>query len=234
MDMEQGAVLAEPSNKVWYLTNNRLFEAASTDRVADTEHLFTMRLLPRKAEVFDQGDTARIVYLVKTGRVRIVRITPDGKEITVAVLGPGDIFGEETLFGDAPRTSLAICIEETLICQARADDLMGLMTRDPVVAINVAKILSGRLDGASATIEDLAYARIPDRIMHLFARLAAEYGIPHDRGTALDVRLTHADIASLVGSTRETVSLEIGNLARDGRVCFDGRTIVLPRTEYPQ
>jgi CRP/FNR family transcriptional regulator len=225
--------LAEPGNKVWYLTNNRLFADATENRVADAEHLFTMRLLPRKSEVFDQGDTARIVYLVKTGCVRIVRITPDGKEITVAMLGPGDIFGEETLFDGEPRTSLAICLEETLICQARADDLMSLMTRDPVVAINVAKILSERLDGASAVIEDLAYARIPDRIMHLFTRLANDYGVPHADGTALDVRLTHADIASLVGSTRETVSLEIGNLTRDGRLRFDGRTIVIPRSEYP-
>jgi CRP/FNR family transcriptional regulator len=232
--MEQRVTVDESTNKVWYLKNNRLFADAAENRVADVAHIFRMRLLPRKTEIFERNDASRTIYLVKTGRVRIVRITPDGKEITVAVLGPGDIFGEETLFDGTPRTSHAVCMDETLICQAKADDLLALMTHDPGLAINVAKILSERLDGASATIEDLAYARIPDRIMHVFARLAADYGVPHAEGTALDVRLTHADIASLVGSTRETVSLEIGNLTRDGRLRFDGRTIVLPRTEYPQ
>jgi CRP/FNR family transcriptional regulator len=231
--MEQRVTVDESTNKVWYLKNNRLFADASEHRVADVEHIFRMRLLPRKTEIFERNDAPRTIYLVKTGRVRIVRLTPDGKEITVAVLGPGDIFGEEALFDATPRTSHAVCMDETLICQAKAEDLLGLMARDATLAMNVAKILSERLDGASATIEDLAYARIPDRIMHVFARLAADYGIPHAEGTALDVRLTHADIASLVGSTRETVSLEIGNLTRDGRLRFDGRTIVLPRTEYP-
>ncbi|HMD02350.1 MAG TPA: Crp/Fnr family transcriptional regulator, partial [Candidatus Baltobacteraceae bacterium] len=173
----------------------------------------------------------RLVYLVKRGKVRIARLTPDGKEVTVAVLGAGDIFGEETLFEQELRTTVAVCMEESLLCTAKADDLFALLSRDPQLALNVAKILSERLDEAASTMEDLAYARVADRIMHLFGRLLGEHGRETADGFVLDVRLTHADIASLIGSTRETVSLELSNLSKAGRLKLDGRVITIPKSE---
>jgi CRP/FNR family transcriptional regulator len=212
-------------NKVWYLRQNRLFESANDSTVDASQHLFETCLYPRKAYVFDQGDPSRLVYLVKRGKVRLTRLTPDGKEVTVAVLGAGDLFGEET-----PRTTHAVCIEETLLCSAKADDLFALLSDSPALALNVAKVLSDKLLDASATMEDLAYANVPDRIMHLLNRLATEHGVETaSGGVLLDVRLTHADIASLIGSTRETVSLEISNLAKAGRIAYDGKHITLPR-----
>jgi CRP/FNR family transcriptional regulator len=122
----------------------------------------------------------------------------------------------------------AVCLEESLLCTAKAEDLFALLAKDPTLALNVAKILSERLLDASATMEDLAYAKVPDRIMRLFERLAAEHGVPGEGGTLLDIRLTHADIASLIGSTRETVSLEMANLAKAGAIRYDGKHITLP------
>ncbi len=218
-------------NKVWYLRQNRLFEHASDESIANSQALFTTTLFPKRAAIFDQGDPTRLVYLVKRGKVRIARLTTDGKDVTVAVLGAGDIFGEETLFDKGPRMTHATCMEETLVCTARADDLFALLSGDPTLALNVAKILSDRLVDASATMEDLAYAKVTDRLMHLFARLAHEHGVETPNGVLLDVRLTHADIASLVGSTRETVSLEMSNLAKAKRIAYDDRRITIPRGE---
>ena len=218
-------------NKVWYLSQNRLFEHASDESIANSQDLFTTTLFPKRAAIFDQGDPTRLVYLVKRGKVRIARLTTDGKDVTVAVLGAGDIFGEETLFDKGPRMTHATCMEETLVCTARADDLFGLLSNDPTLALNVAKILSDRLVDASATMEDLAYAKVTDRLMHLFLRLAHEHGVETPDGIILDVRLTHADIASLVGSTRETVSLEMSNLAKAKRIAYDDRRITIPRAE---
>jgi len=218
-------------NKVWYLKQNRLFVAATAEQVENSEHIFKTCLFPKRSLVFDQGDSRRLVYLIKRGKIRISRLTADGKEVTVALLGAGDLFGEETLFDDQPRTTIATCVEETLLCTSRADDLFALLSQNPALALNVAKVLSNRLGDASATMEDLAYAKVPDRLLHLFSRLAAEHGIDAGDGVELDVRLTHADIASLIGSTRETVSLELANLARAGRIHVDGRTIVIPKSE---
>jgi CRP/FNR family transcriptional regulator len=80
----------------------------------------------------------------------------------------------------------------------------------------------------TATVEDLSYARLSDRLMHLLRRLALEHGRPVDGGVEITVRLTHADIASLVGSTRETVSLELARLVRAGRIKQKGTTLIVP------
>jgi CRP/FNR family transcriptional regulator len=218
-------------NKVWYLKQNRLFARATDESIENCEHIFKTTIFPKRSMVFDQGDPTRLVYLVKRGKVKIARLTPDGKEVTVAVLGAGDIFGEETLFDQTTRMTVAVCMEECLVCTAKADDLFALLSRNPQLALNVAKILSERLDDASATMEDLAYAKVPDRLMHLFVRLAGEHGKATPEGVTLELRLTHADIASLIGSTRETVSLELSNLVKAGRIATDGRFITLPKSE---
>jgi CRP/FNR family cyclic AMP-dependent transcriptional regulator len=214
-------------NKVWYLRQNRLFAKTAVESIGNVEHIFTMSLLPKRTLIFDQGDPSQVVYLIKRGRVRISRVTADGKEVTVAMLAPGDIFGEDSLFGRATRTTVAACMEETLICKARADDLFGLLSGNPTLALNVAQILSDRLGDASATIEDLAVAKVSERLMHLFERLSAEHGRPAEGGTLLDVRLTHHDLASVIGSTRETVTVEIAALVRAGKIRHDGRYITL-------
>lgn len=216
-------------NKVWYLQQNRIFREATEEGLAEHEHLFTMCEMARGTRVFDAGDTDRVIYFVKRGTVRIVRHTADGKEVTVALLGPGDLFGEESLFDRGARTTHAVVIEDALLCTSRADDLFALLSRDPVLALNVAKVLSERLDDARTTMEDLAYARVGERIEHLYHKLAAEHGVAVEDGLRVDVRLTHADIASLVGSTRETVSLEIAKLVERGRLKHAGRAIVVPK-----
>ena len=219
--------MTDAENKIWYLQKNRLFANAPVDAVVDGERIFTMELLPKRATFFDQGDATKTVFLIKTGRVRIARNTSDGKEVTVAILGPGDMFGEDALFGGGERTTVATCMEETLICKARADDLFALLENNSALALNVAQMLSDRLSDASATIEDLAYAKISDRLVNLFERLAAEHGRPASDGTLLDVRLTHADIASIIGSTRETVSLEMSQLVRAGQIKQEGGYITV-------
>jgi CRP-like cAMP-binding protein len=222
-----GAPESIGENKIWYLKKNRLFANAPDDTVVEGAEIFTMQLLPKRATLFDQGDATKVVFLIKTGRVRIARNTADGKEVTVAILGPGDMFGEDALFNGMERTTIATCIEETLVCKAHADDLFGLLTGNAALALNVAQMLSDRLGDASATIEDLAYAKISDRLVHLFDRLAGELGRSTDDGTFLDVRLTHQEIAAMIGSTRETVSLELNALVRAGHIKQEGGYITV-------
>jgi CRP/FNR family cyclic AMP-dependent transcriptional regulator len=223
---------SDDANKVWYLQRNRLFAEATAAGVERSEGIFTMCEMARGTRVFDQGDPTRVVYLVKRGAVKISRETEEGKDVTVALLGPGDMFGEETLFDARPRTTVAVIVEDALLCQARAEDLFALLASDPALALNVAKVLSKGLDDARDTMEDLAYAKVPERIVHLFRKLAAEHGVAVEGGTRIDLRLTHADVASLIGSTRETVSLELGKLVDAGRLRLDGRAVVLPHEEH--
>ena len=218
-------------NAVWYLRQHRLFDGATDDVVRGCYHLFVQRTYPVKAVLFEQGDAGRVVYLVKSGKVRIGRMMSDGKEHTLAILGAGDIFGEEVVFNEGvTRTTQATVIEEAYLCLSRMQDLFAILSRHPVIAMNIAKYLQEQRDVAIAAAEDLAYLKVPDRIMRLFERLGAEHGVPDELGTRIQLRLTHAEIASLVSSTRETVSAEMGKLVRAGKILSsDG--YVVPASE---
>ncbi len=214
-------------NKLWYLRKNRLFERASDEVVSYCEHLFVQKEYQKRKTLFEQGDSARIVYLLKRGKVRLMRTTEDGKDVTLAILGPGDIFGEEVVFEDVERKTVAVCMEDSLLCMARAEDLYALMTRYPILAMNVARFMRDQRDDALSVVEEVAYLKVPERLLRLFERLAAEYGVADGPDTLIDVRLTHADIASLIGSTRETVTAQLSLLAKDGHIRMQGRSIVL-------
>lgn len=214
-------------NKVWYLKKSRLFERTGDEAIANCEHLFTQVPYRKRTLIFEQGDVGRFVYILKIGKVRIARATEDGKEITVAILGPGDLFGEEVVFSEVVRTTFAVCLEDSLLCTARAEDLYGLMTRHASLAMNVAKYLREQRDEALSVVEDLSSLKVPDRLMKLLDRLASEHGVSSDEGTIIDVPLTHADLASLIGSTRETVTGQITHLTREGRIRTVGRRIVV-------
>ena len=215
-------------NKIWYLKKSRLFERVSDDAIENCEHLFTQVPYRKRTLIFEQGDVGRMVYMVKIGRVRIARATEDGKEITVAILGAGDLFGEEVAFSNVVRTTFAMCLEDSLLCTARAEDLYGLMTRHPSIAMNMANYLREQRDEALSVVEDLASLKVPDRLMKLLERLASEHGVPSAGGTLIDVPLTHADLASLIGSTRETVTAQITLLTKEGRIRTRGRRLIVP------
>jgi len=207
---------------------NAIFASATDETVEDCERIFTVTMLTKQDVVYELGDSAKSAFLIKRGRIRIVRPTPHGKEVTVAVLNSGSIFGEECLFGQQLRSTSAICMEDSVLCVARAADLGTLLLRYPQLTLNVAKILSSRLRDASASLEDLAYSKVRVRLMHLLDRLASEYGKRTSAGVVLDIRLTHSDLASLIGTTRETVTIELSGLRRLGRVRQSGRLLILP------
>ena len=222
-------------NKLWYLKRSKLFERASDETVANYEHLFVQKLVPAKTVIFNQGDHACTVYLVKSGKVKIARTTSDGKEVLVSLLGAGDLFGEEVVFSNEglERTTVARCVETSLLCMARAEDVYAIVLRNPVLALNIAKYLREQRDDALAIVEDVAYLKVHDRLLRLLDRLAQEHGVPSKDGTLLNVRLTHADLASLIGSTRETVTLQISSLIRNGHLFMSGKYMVLARASQP-
>ena len=216
-----------PENKIWYLKHSRLFERATDETISNCEPLFVQTDCGKGTVLFEQGDEGRLVYLVKRGTVRIARRTADGKDVTVAILGANSLFGEEVVFSQVERKTVAVCMTDALLCTARADHIYGLLTRFPQLAVNVAKYVSEQREEALAIAEDVAYLTVVERLMSVFARLAHEHGKPVADGTLLDIRLTQNDLASLIGSTRETVSLKLGELVRSGAIRFDERAIVI-------
>jgi CRP/FNR family transcriptional regulator len=195
--------------------------------------LFTQRAYAAGERIFEQGDLARMLYAVGTGKVRVSRHAANGKDVTLAILGGGDALGMEQLFDPAAtRSGRAVCITDTRLYVARCRDVTALLSRSAALTFNVARYLNDRHEEAVDTIENLSLFRVRDRIVRVLERLADDHGCETENGTRIEVRLTHAHIASLVGSTRETVSLELNALRRAGQLTSDRRYFMLPRASW--
>jgi CRP-like cAMP-binding protein len=204
------------------IESHQIFAGVSPQTVAAFRSTFSTRHVRRSAVIFDQGDDASTVFLLLRGRIGLNRVAPCGREIAPALLGPGSIVGAEALaeFG-ARRSARATAITDVTGLLVSASDLTRMLAHDGAVASNIIRILCLQQEAMVATLEEIATLNVVDRIARFFGRLAT----PSDGACTDTVRvglpLTHGQIAVFVSSSRETVSLEMGRLARAGRVVRD-------------
>ncbi len=185
----------------------------------------------RNQVLYHQGDPARTVQLLLAGSVRLSRLSADGRELTVAILAPGDVFGDDAVFdASATRFAQATCLLDAQLLTCPVGAFRALLD-EPVIARNVARLVHAQRDAAYASIETMALLSVRDRIMNLLERFAPEHGTRTRRGVRINVRLTRSQVALLIGSTRETVSMEISRLVRSGRLRTTRRHFVLPPDE---
>lgn len=173
--------------------------------------------------IYMADDPGEHVYLLKRGRVRLYHVADDGRELTLAVLEPGDVFGDEVLAG-RPRRTFAETLEPAHVCRLRGDDFIELMRAHPDVAIETLRLIAGHSMRADARLERVAGRTVGQRVAGLLADLAPA-GAP--AGGAVDVGngLTHETMATMVGTTRPTFTTEVGRLARRGLVERAGRRL---------
>ncbi len=204
------------------LESHRIFAGARPETVAAFRSAFSTQHVRRSSVIFEQGDDASTVFLVLRGRIGLNRVAPCGREIAPALLGPGSIVGAEALSElGARRSARATAITDATGLIVSASDLTRILAHDGAVAANIIRVLCLQQEAMVATIEEIATLNVVDRIARFFGRLAA----PSDGACTDTVRvglpLTHGQIAVFVSSSRETVSLEMGRLARAGRVIRD-------------
>ena len=214
-------------NKFWCLTNIRLLVGMSAETVDRIERMADIMTFNRHQPIYLPGDPGVAVYFIKSGRVRIARISEDGKELTLAILEPGEVFGEIDVLQNTPRNEMAEALEDTVLCQIQRTEFEALLRRTPGLAIRLTKLLGLRLRQIESRVEDLVFRDVPSRLAHLLLKLIRDFGVEDGRGILLRTRLSHRELANLIGSTRETVSLILGEFRREGLVESAGRQIVI-------
>jgi CRP/FNR family cyclic AMP-dependent transcriptional regulator len=209
-------------NKVWYLQHNRLFRGVPLEEIEKYAHLFHEQDFKPKEIVFSEGDLGDAIYLLKTGHVRLYRLTEDGKELTLAILGPGDVFGELALFKEVRRQTFAEALEDAHICAASIEDFTRLMSHKPQLTMMVAGEIARRRSEMETRIAGLAYGSVRTKLIMALRHLAREHGEPRADGKVrIGIRLSHQELAQLIGVSRETCTIELGKLQKNGVVFFD-------------
>jgi CRP-like cAMP-binding protein len=219
------------TSKLWYLKRIPLFSGFSDDELHDVERLTRMRRCAKGEVLYLPGQRGEFLYMLKAGVVKISRLLPDGRELTLALLKPGDVFGEVEVIGDTPAGDQAMAYHDVLLCVIHRADFLRWMSRKPDLALRVTKLIGLRRHVIEHRIERLLFRSAPAKVAALLLDLAEQFGRRGPEGVALELPLTHQEIANLTGSVRETVSDVLGTFRVRGWVRAEGRRLCLTDTE---
>jgi CRP/FNR family transcriptional regulator, cyclic AMP receptor protein len=184
--------------------------------------------------VFHADESGDIFCLIREGRVKVTMISPEGKEIILSMLGPGDFFGEMALLDDEPRSATVVATEPLELMTIWRSDFLQILSENFSITRKVLAELSRRLRSASNRIESLATMDVYGRLARFFLDLARQNGKSLDNGYVAVHRPTHQAIANMIGTSRETVSRLIHDLMRQGLLLSEGKTIYLKKTALDQ
>ncbi len=188
-----------------------LFSELGEDELRAIGEVAHVLNLPRDSRIFDAGDPSDALFVVASGKVNIVITSSDGKELILAVLGAGQVFGEMGLLDAAPRSAAAITASPAELVSISRSDFEALLDRQPPLARKLLTIMSQRLRRANSKMESLAYMDVAGRLARYFLDLARDHGQSLGNGWVVIRRPTHADIAHSIGTSRETVSRMIND-----------------------
>lgn len=208
-----------------------LFAALDDDAAAALNAAMSTRDLVRGHVVFHEGDTGDRLFVVLDGKVKISRSAVDGRENLLAVLGPGEMFGELSLFDPGPRTATATTITDSRLASLDHDDLRPLLLERPGVAVHLLQALAQRLRRTNEAMADLVFSDVPGRVAKALLDLSDKFGVAEDDGVRVRHDLTQEELAQLVGASRETVNKALSEFANRGWLRIEGRSVLLLETE---
>ena len=200
----------------------------------DGEHL--RRIAPlvshhkfsEKQVIYMPSDPRARLYAILNGRVKLTQLSPEGKELVLCVLGEGEVFGELCLFDDGPHSTLATALEDAEIMAIKCSDLAKFMAEDPEMVTALGKHVGERIRALEKKISDFVFKDVAQRLAGLLLDMAHDYGEQTPSGEhVVEMKITHQDLAGLIGSTRETTTTTLNHFRDEGLIDFQrGRIMV--------
>lgn len=209
------------SNKVNYLSTIQIFRDLSAQELMEMDRQTTMASCHSGKIFYMPEDSGEVLFLLKQGRVQLYRMSPSGKKIVVATLGPGAVFGEMSIIGHGMHNTFAEALDECMLCVMSRADVDRLIREKPDVAFRFVQALGERVSQLEARLEDIAFKSIPSRLAGLLLRLAVENGGMLVRG------YTHQDLAEMLGTYRETTTQTLNEFKTDGLIEIGRKRITI-------
>jgi len=215
------------------LGNIRLFSSLSSKELHQLIGKVEIKRLRKGEVILSEEDTNQYMYVILAGKVRVVQTTKDGKEIILAIHQSGESFGELSLIDNKTAPAMVLAAENSVVAIISRKDFYALLYTQGKVIETLLQILCSRLRDSWGRIQLLSLGNASQRLRMLFLRLSREHGKQDAEGTILTVRLTHQDIANMVGTTRETVTRTIDKWQKGGEIKFlKGKYILLRHAFY--
>jgi CRP/FNR family cyclic AMP-dependent transcriptional regulator len=217
-----------------YLKDFQVFDGLDCDAARKLGHRIVDRQYPAGQLIFSADERAEYVYLIRLGRIKLFRQTEDGRENTVAILGPGDVFGEFVLGENSCHSVYAQALELSLLCILPRRNFFQLLVEEPAIALTIINNIGKRLAFAAQSIEHLSTYDLGLRLGKLLLLLADEHGQGSEHALTLKIRLTHQDIANMAATSRQTVTQLMNQFKQLGLLRYDRHQIVVNRPQLTQ
>lgn len=208
-----------------------LFESLPAEQLARLESRSRMRTFPRGTFVYAPRDSADAVLLLASGRVEVHTITDDGKRAILAFIEPGEVFGELAVLGAGTREEYAEACEAATVVLMPTEAFGELIQTHASLSLAVTKLIGLRRRRLERRLKSLLFRSTRQRLIHALLDLAEEYGQSTPQGVELGIRLSHQQLANLIGSTRESVTIALGELQAEKCLRVGRRRIVLTNLE---
>ncbi len=187
--------------------------------------------LSRGEHLFMEGDAGDRLYVVLEGKMKLTRASADGRESLWSVLGPGEMFGELSLFDPRPRTSTASAVTDVTLAALAHDALRPWLLERPEVSMHMLQALARRLRRANDVTADLVFTDVPGRVAKNLLDLADRFGEQDRDGLHVHHDLTQEELAQLVGASRETVNKALADFAARGWLQISARSVLILDSE---
>lgn len=195
-----------------------LFEDLDEEELERFSHVAVPRTYPAGTRVFHEGDSSDACYIVRDGSFRITREHSDGRAITLATLGPGEIFGELAMLDGDKRSASAEALTDGEVLALPAGDVRSLLARHPEIALKLVAGLVRRLRAANVRLSRQSFQTVPSRVAGILAQLSREAEASNGGAEEITIRMNQTDLAQLAGTSRESVSRFLAELERAGVV----------------
>src|SRR5450755_401335 len=213
------------------LSRSPLFEALSEEDTKALRARVTNVEISRGEHLFAEGDAGDKLYVILDGKIKLTRAAPDGRENLLSVHGPGEMFGELSLFDPSPRTASATAITDTTLAGLAHDALRSWLATRPDVAMHMLGALAQRLRRINDIKADLVFTDVPGRVAKALLDLAGRFGVQQETGIQVNHDLTQEELAQLVGASRETVNKALADFAARGWVQLSAKSVLLLDTD---
>ncbi len=213
--------------KLWYLKNLDIFSHLRDEEYRMLDEYSQMKEVKKGDILYLQGSSDKNIYILKKGAVKITKLTPKGKEIILDICKGGTIFGEMTYVEPVERDESAEVIEDGLLCIMKKEDFDRMLQMVPGLSIRLTKMIGLRRWKIENKILDLLYSTVEQRLARTLLNLLDDFGVPHEKGYMIKLKLKHSDYADLIASTRETVTATLNRLKKEDIIDFDGKYIVV-------
>jgi CRP/FNR family transcriptional regulator len=209
------------------LSEAPLFDSLSEEDSRALRAMVLVAKLNRGERLFAEGDKGDKLYIIISGKIKLTKAAPDGRENLLSVHGPGEMFGELSLFDPVPRTASATAVTDAELAALAHDDVRTWLSSRPEVAMHLLQALAQRLRRINEVKADLVFTDVPGRVAKALLDLAERFGVQNSDGIQVNHDLTQEELAQLVGASRETVNKALADFAARGWIQLAAKSVLV-------